>query len=281
MARRKSIFEQIKDNELNLQLEYKTIKKLFEENGNVGALSFERAIDIYIIRNWKYNFRCINLSDLYIKLNISDRMILLSNYNIDDVLSYFELIYNLMLEIKKSYQKGYEIRYYDEDNYELILKNIRSVLENLNYEIVSIEDRWEIREKDIFSTAVAENNLDIADEILEYRRFALKGDLDAKKDIILKLSNKIEPLRTKFKGTDYNSVIEDAEFLLNNFNLRHNNLEGKNKNKLLDTISENELENIYDKAYDLILTVLMLNTKIDFEKDLKDLKSKMIDIDKK
>ena len=46
---------------------------------------------------------------------------------------------------------------------------------------------------------------------------------------------------------------------LNNLNLRHNNLEGKNKKEVVASISKEELEMWYDKIFDMILSVLQIN----------------------
>lgn len=278
MARRKSIFELLMSGEeINLSVEYDTIEKLLKQFKNVDNWnSIDDAIDAYIIENWKYSNRCIELNDLRKKLKISHIDIVQSKYSTEKCLLYFELIYNLVQELIDIYKNPNDKRIEIINEYDVykILENIEGLLEDLNYIIKKVDDKYLIVEKDIIATSIAEKNPDIANDIIEYRRFNLKGDIETKKAIILKLADKIEPLRKKFKGTSYNSIMEDVQMMLNNLNLRHNNLEGKNKKEYTVTISSEELENWYDKTYDMILGILSLNEYLDSNNKIKELKSK-------
>lgn len=278
MAKRKSVFELLISGEnINLSVEYDTIEKLLRQPRNVnGWESIDGAIDAYIIEGWKYSNRCIELNDLRKKLKISNIEVVQSKYSVEKCLLYFELIYNLVKELILAYENPDDESVetiYEYDVYK-ILENIEGLLEDLNYIIKKVEDKYVIVEKDIIATAIAEKNPDIANDIIEYRRFNLKGDIETKKAIILKLADKIEPMRKKFKGTSYNSIMEDVQMMLNNLNLRHNNLEGKNKKEYTATISLEELENWYDKTYDMILGVLSLNDYLNSNDKIKELKTK-------
>lgn len=236
-----------------------------------------RAIDRYIIKDWKYSSRCIQLNDLRKKLEISHFDIYQNNFPLDKCLLYFELIYNLLQVLLDKYHdvKDRDIEIIDEEDVYKIIDNIEGVLEELNYKMEKVEDKYLIVEKDIIATSVAEKNPDICGDIIEYRRFNLKGEVETKKAIILKLAEKIEPLRKKFKGTSYNMVMEELQMILNNLNLRHNNLEGTNKKEYIVNMSKEELEKWYDKTYDMILCVLTLNDYLDIKNDIEDLKKKL------
>lgn len=279
MTKRKSFFELLASgNDINLSVEYDTIEKLLYETGNIDRIySIGYCIDTYIIQDWKYSNRCIELSDLRKKLKISNFDIMKSKYSAEKCLLYFELIYNLVRELisvyKNSNEEVFEINYWGDIN--KILENIEELLEELNYEIQKVGDKYLIVEKDIFATSVAEKNIDIADVVIEYRRFNLKGDVETKKEIILKLADKIEPMREKFKATSYNHIMEDVQMLLNNLNLRHNNLAGKYKKEYVVNLNKEDIEKWYDKLYDMILGILTLNDYLDVNGEIKELKLKI------
>lgn len=66
MARRKSLFELLIENEnVNLEIEYNILDKLLTESSIIGAFdSIYDAIDRYVLPDWKYSCRCIELNDL-------------------------------------------------------------------------------------------------------------------------------------------------------------------------------------------------------------------------
>ena len=63
--------------------------------------------------------------------------------------------------------------------------------------------------------------------------------------------------------------------LLNNLNLRHNNLEGVNKKDYLISMNDNELEKWYDRTYDMILGIIIVNDYLDSKESLSELKAKI------
>lgn len=279
MSKRKSLFELlICQNNINLEIEYKTIKKLLDQPGNIDrCASISKAIDYYIVPEWKYSNRCVELDDLRKKIGITNYEIDIQDYPLEKCLLFFELIYNLVKLLIDRYKDPQDTRIRRVNEYDVykIIENIEGLLEELNYKIEKIEDRYVIVEKDIVATAVAENNIDIAEDIIEYRRFNLKGEIETKKAIILKLADKIEPLRTKFKGTNFNTIMDDVQMFLNNLNLRHNNLEGKNKKEVVVNMSKEELERWYDKVFDMILSVLQINEYIKDSSNINNLKQNL------
>lgn len=279
MSKRKSLFELlICQNNINLEIEYKTIKKLLDQPGNIdGWASISKAIDYYIVPEWKYSNRCVELDDLRKKIGITNYEIDIQDYPLEKCLLFWELIYNLVKLLIDRYNDPQDTRIRRVNEYDVykIIENIEELLEELNYKIEKIEDRYVIVEKDIVATAVAENNIDIAKDIIEYRRFNLKGEIETKKAIILKLADKIEPLRTKFKGTNFNTIMDDVQMFLNNLNLRHNNLEGKNKKEIVVNMSKEELEMWYDKVFDMILSVLQINEYIKDSSNINSLKQNL------
>ena len=279
MSKRKNLFEiLVEKGNVNFVVEYVTINKLLRQMKNVNNWdSIFDAIDCYIIHNWKYGNRCIELEDLRKKLGITDFEIRSNDYPAEKCLLFFELIYNLVQILISKYEDKADtsIRIINDYDVYKIISNIEEILDELNYKIEKIEDRYMIVEKDNVVIAVAEKNIDISGDIIEYRRFNLKGDVRTKKDIILKLAERIEPLRKKFKGTNYNPIMEDVQMLLNNLNLRHNNLEGKNKREIIIKMSNEELEMWYDRLYDMILNIFQINDYLTYSSEIDELKNNL------
>ena len=144
----------------------------------------------------------------------------------------------------------------------------------MNYEIkTNTREQFVIIEKDKLTTAVAEKFPDITDTVIEYRRFVLKGNIEAKRKILDNLANKVEPLRKTLKNTPYTNIIEDINMMLNNLNIRHNNIEGPKKQEYTVNMPDNELEKWYDTTYDMILSALMIKDYNDKKEAIKELKS--------
>ena len=255
---RKSIFEILNNEEnINLEKELSNISYLFNNNWINDEIRLSSYVDEYIIKDWKYSKRSLNLHDLRQKLEITTDDLIICNYDLEHSLRYFELIYNLSILCEKMIDEdGWE---FDEpEEFERLKRNIKSLLEELNYEIVEVVDRYEIIEKDSRATYVAESNTEIATDIIEYRKYDLKGDLKSKREILQRLAPQVEALRKQFGQTTYKSLMEDTHYLLNSFHIRHNNKDGQHKIDAICNMKDEELEQWYDVTYNNILSVFII-----------------------
>ena len=182
-------------------------------------------------------------------------------------------IYNLISFLFIQYRAGnLSLNIVDERYIYKIINNITNVLEKINYKLVQAEDGYfNIIEKDASTTAVAELYSDISANVIEYRRYNLKGNLERKKEILYNLSNKFEPIRATLKANNFSEIEDKTGDLLNNLDIRHNNKSGKNAKDIVKNMSNEELEQWYDKTYDLLLMCFMFNNYLSFRDDIKDL----------
>lgn len=260
---RRNIFDLINDKEIDVEREFIRIHKLFEEYkfyGTYGALSICEYIDKYFFGNWEKRGRTISINDMFTSLNIRDRKGLRKN-TIENLLLYIEVIINLISisDIGRITAKDNDYKEYKWHIYELLYENIEGLLEDLNYEIKELSnEQLVIVEKDKVLSAVAETNKNVADKVIEYRRFILKGKIKGKREILNLLANEIEGMKPNFKGTTYSTLMDDVQFMLNNLNIRHNNLNGKNKKQYVVDLSRSKLEKLYDQTFDMILVYLYL-----------------------
>ncbi|NCA67076.1 MAG: hypothetical protein EOM87_03315 [Clostridia bacterium] len=105
---------------------------------------------------------------------------------------------------------------------------------------------------------------------MEYNRYNLKGNVAAKRDILKNLADLFEgnEYKSKLISNNMKEFATTISGLINKYNIRHNNLDSKNKNIILESMTKTELEKLYDNIYDLLLTAFMYANTLDLRKEL-------------
>lgn len=273
---RRNIFDLMNNKEIDIEREFKRINKLFEKD--IFDTTYPRrtiytVIDEEYFNEWKNRGRNISINDLFTSLQIRDKSGLKEN-SINKLLLYIEVIVNLFsISIEKMKIEMVDYYSYDWEIYRLLQENINSLLEDLNYKISKLSTgEFVIVEKDMLSSSIAETNEKVSDKVIEYRRFILKGKIDEKREILNLLANEIEGMKTIFKGTTYSNLMDDVQFMLNNLNIRHNNIEGKNKKQYVIDLPNEELEKLYDKTFDMILGIFVIDRYIRNKNEIDEIK---------
>ena len=104
----------------------------------------------------------------------------------------------------------------------------------------------------------------------------MQGNIEGKKSILLLLGDKLEGQRAKLK--QINKTLEDSIFtLLNNLNLRHNNIDTDSKeyNSFVATMPKKEIESWYDEVYQLCLLAFLEIDNVERARKVKELKQKL------
>ena len=137
-------------------------------------------------------------------------------------------------------------------------------------QVIIVEDKPEV-------TAVAEIvEAENALSIIRYNHHALKGDIKAKKHILVEIGKKLEPERNRLHTI--NSSLEDKIFfMLNNMDLRHNNrYEGdRNYKAVVAQMADEELETWYDELYQMMLLAFLELDQSDRSEKIDALKAKI------
>ncbi len=270
---RTNFYELLAKRNFSVEREYETLWRLFKEEASVPRHSYLIPMAEYINHSYfrKLAFRgsCTSIDELISAVGIRS-----SSRNLNDLFVFCEfLIAVLPKEVEKD-------RYYQNQR-ETILGNINYILERTNHEIRRDPNGNSIIvEKNKASTLAAQLVDDevIAFNLIEYNHFALKGDLESKKKLLFSIAAYIEPiLKSKvLQQNGYKQLESDAGFLFNNFHIRHNNKVGVKAQDYIVAAKDTELEEWYDKAYEVALSVIIINDYLSIGKDIADIKTKYI-----
>jgi hypothetical protein len=159
----------------------------------------------------------------------------------------------------------------------IISNNINWILERSNHELIKLDDEKSIIvEKDSVAAQAASltDDSNKALKIIEYNQVGLKKDLHGKQSILKQIGDVVEPILTShiLKQNGYSILEDDAGFLLNNCQIRHENKSGKSKKDYITQIDNATMEELYDKAYQTLLMVIIANNQIEVSKEIKTLK---------
>ena len=158
-----------------------------------------------------------------------------------------------------------------------IRENIRIIFEKTGYKFIDREGILYAVRKDPAVDEAVEHIPDdqVALDVLEYNRVSLKGNLARKREILASFGLYAEQFFKDHKFADqFKQLRSDAGFCLNNLNIRHNQIANKVSQRVLQGMTEEELEQWYDRTYTLLVSVVLMNTTRDIQTQLDLLKQK-------
>lgn len=275
---RKNIFEIVAEN-FDISRELARIKRSFEAEYTVSIECPEHCTVLFFVKGfgfsrWKNRGHCVDANDFLQLLGYKD-LWKTAQSNLQDLLTLIEIVYNFWHIANAGTSSQY---YQDQHGRDFILlkKIMDDCLAYYNYkgkyfpeleQLIVIEDKPE-------ATAVAEIvEKEISYKVLRYNHYMLKGDLQAKKDILLALGSDLEPKRDQICAIDSN--LEDGIFyILNNLDLRHNNTTAGDK-KYKQAVAEMDdatLEGWYDELYQMMLLAYLQLDQVERNNKVKALK---------
>ena len=177
-----------------------------------------------------------------------------SDVTLDDLILLSEYVYNLLYRstlMTSSLVSEFSNSFFEE------MRLIERIMERAGYkrEIGQDSGLTFFIEMDVAANQVSL----IIDEPLSweqlfYGHHLLEGNLDSKKQILLKLAAYLEPQRERLDKIN-GRLCSRIFGALNRLNIRHNNTESssKNYNKQFDELDKEEQEQVYDTVYHLLL----------------------------
>lgn len=204
-------------------------------------------------------------------------------FHIDHLVLICEYIENML----KGYQRARIAPTYEymsmlqpEINVQFYSTQIDKVIEKIGY-MPLYQDGFTIYvEKSPAAISVAESEQipeDVSYKIISYNHHSMKGNLEEKKNTILKLAELLEAKRKPLAQID-RAFCDDIFYLFNNLNLRHNNVDASIKNnfrKAVADMPEEELEHWYDETYQMCLLAFLRLEQADRKKEFDQLKSRI------
>lgn len=247
---RRTFAQALKNGKIDIKDEYSKLYELFYFEDDRDGKSIRDYVDRNMI-NLPFRDTCLTLDEFDEKydFNFTENP---DDFDEDYLISFCEYFYNFLLYLND----GAFLSYMGKS---LFIQQIQKVVENLGYEAL-IEDGFTIFvPKNSVAKELAQSELipeELSYKIIEYNHHSM--DLNGKKEILLKLANILEPKRKTLKETNKN-LENDVFYLLNNFNIRHNNIDkgSNNYKRFVEEMSENELVEVYDLLYQMILLAFM------------------------
>ena len=196
------------------------------------------------------------------------------HFDIDYLIRFCEYFYNLLIWLPHKFYEFYTFHIYE---WSFVIQHISKVIENLGY-MQSQEDGFTIFvEKDAVVTTVSSVvPEEISYRILSYNHHSYKGNIDGKRETLVKLAFFLEPKESALAGID-GQFKSDLFYLLNTLGLRHNNLdpEGKQYKAFVANMTKEELEHWYDETYQMCLLAFLRIEHIKRKKAINELKKKV------
>lgn len=236
-------------------------------------------VNHYRFDQWKQRGHFLNLQDFLKGIDYEGVKKKAAN-DVESLLTLIEIIYNIWMLAYKAFDdmgKNHSLEYYE--SYYHLKEIMDDLLKQYNYTVYIDEKNEQVLviEDNPAVTATAEIvDAPLATEIIRYNHHALKGEIDLKKEILLKMALNLEPQRKELKALD--SKLEDnIFFMFNNLDLRHNNHSMKDKNykEYVAKMDKEALENWYDELYQMVLLAFLLLDNVERTGKVKELKGKI------
>ena len=195
----------------------------------------------------------------------------ITNPTLDDLLLFAEYALTFSIEIQKIIKA--RSLYVEKLINQHILQHLFILKDKLQHDIVFDSVFVRLVPTDMVAVEIASQMpKDVSIKTLMYRHRSMIGNIREKKYVLKLLGDQLEPQRDSIDNRDLESAIFS---ILNNMNIRHNNVckGDKNYRPFVGGLSAQKLEAWYDRLYRMMLAAFAgLDTKNDLEvyKDSKD-----------
>ena len=266
---RRTFADLLNDYSFSVDMEYETLHRLMYSR---GALVSGRCLNDEIVRNFIYMpFRgtAISADSFNRRFNLDFEERQASN-DIDYFVRFCEYVYNSA--------RGLQLVGLGDGQLNLfVINHIQKVLDGIGYApikdgevTVFVENEPEVVEAALVATP------DAGQQMMRYHHHSLKGDLEGKKSILLRLADEIEPRRSDLKRVS-GELENQLFFAFNNLNIRHNNTEpgSKNYHSSVARMDARRLEEWYDRTHAMCAEAILALARFEVKAELQDLKDNL------
>ena len=227
--------------------------------------SLETYVDRKFFKDWKAKEGCSDTDEMRAGLNI-DGILRSADPSESEVLTYLQYTLNIAELCRRSFNReeapGYD---FDIRNYTELLSRIREILRHFRYEVKYVPEKEFIFlvPDDPAAEAASQDESDpVSSAITEYRSSSSRGHMARKRELLSFLGNRIESYPDNLKSE--NSVLfSRIEFMLNNINIRNDNVSGEQMIERVAAMSGEEMENWYDETYQMMLLRILQHENTD------------------
>lgn len=266
--------ERVLNNTIDYQKELAKLKYLLEEETFYDYYVHRDVSTIYYL-NYTV-FRRLPLSTNYISL-----FDLLDDIREEDdsasFLAYSEMVLSLACQLLPgSISLG--------DYEQQVNNSFKCAIKVIDYDLNKLSLKYEFIDTDagkvvmiipkdiLLETVLDHADDDLSAKLIRYKSSKMEGDVAGKEEILLSLNKTVEPILKDESLKSINErLFDDVGFMLNNFDLRHNNKETNVQKFYYATLPEREMW--LDKLYFGMLLVLNAKQENQIHNAIKSLKS--------
>jgi len=270
--------------EFSLEMEYKKLHNLFFDNREFGSLvgalgssrtkphlSYNDCLHVMFL-DWELRGTFTSVEEMLLCLNISERDFE-ENTTEDRLLDYIQFITNAVCYVQEEVNKNHYYIYQAGNTiFNAITDNSLRILDKLGAKLVNIKSELFVTYKDDVADAILAENADFEVPIIEYLKIDNRGDLQRKGEVLCTLAKKLEQHEKALNGTEFKQLCSDTTFLLNNTGARHYSNPDKRSNAPFIAMTGEELEEWYDRAFQMLLACMAVVPYVGYKGDIKALK---------
>ncbi len=258
---RKNFAEILQSAKIDYRNEYRKIyKMLFLDTYSVDLYKVSTLYNMFDEAFTEFRFAgtclCLKEFDTFHGYHFPDPG---KDVTLEDLVSLTEYFYNFIVSFRDT-STCRELSCPDL-NIGFIVDHLTRVTEAIGYTVSDLNGVFILTEKDAAVTYVAESELipgDFSYKMISYNHHSMRGDIEGKKAIIVRLAKILEGEEKKLDQVNH-GLKKDLFYIFNNFDLRHNNCTDKTKKykPVIAGMDRNELENWYDETYRMCLLAFM------------------------
>lgn len=239
-----------------------------------NSCTFAKVFNDEFFRSWKYSKGRLSIEDLLIDVNLYNESEdwPVKIHQEKQAFLFLQFYLNMYIYARTHSASLSKYTLNPRNFFEEIDKKCSYILDKSGMKTImhSNEDYLLIVSNDEKLRTVAESvDKDTALLLYEYSTPLIKGNISAKRKILKLLANKYEAViaanSKKYQAGLGKDIFGDLSFCLNNFEIRHSNLDPhSNKyNHLLINYKKDDFEEIYDTTYQLMLDASLIDNYSD------------------
>lgn len=244
-----------------------------EFDGGMYAMPIEQAVGLYFFLEWPGRQGASNPYQMRRALGIE----YVSGLGEDQEAAcwYLEYAFNMVKLVMENASK-HELAY-DPLTTSVLLNDIEEAASILGMTLVMIDEgRYHLCASNASVLVAAASSAD--DELrcfVEYLRFATKGNLARKKELLASLYMGFEARRKYLEENGCKKLASTIGNLVNNLDIRHNNMAGAKANPVASSMSNEELEKWYDHILGLYAEAVLAEQRIGRSAEVSELSERL------